>query len=85
MKNIKFTKVLALLTVVSLPSVALAQVAGVPMPASVTAEAVIGTYTAVILGLMLIGDYSRRPRISLKSATRCTAPAATSESHRLAA
>ncbi len=55
------------------------------MPAFVTAEAVIGTYTAVILGLMLIGDYSRRTRIALNSATRCTAPAATSESHRLAA
>lgn len=85
MKNIKFTKVLALLTVVSLPSVALAQVAGVPLPASVTAEAVIGTYTAVILGLMLIGDYSRRTRISLKSATRSTMRGASTETHRLAA
>ncbi|MBS0631471.1 MAG: hypothetical protein JSS11_06130 [Verrucomicrobia bacterium] len=84
MKTIKFTKVLALLTVVSLPSVALAQVAGVPMPASVTAEAVIGTYTAVILGLLLVGDYSRRTRIALKSAAPCTARA-TTETHRLAA
>lgn len=84
MKSIKFTKILALLTVVSLPSVALAQVAGVSLPASVTAEAVIGTYTAVILGLLLIGDYSRRPRIALKSAAPC-ATRATTETHRLAA
>jgi len=82
MKN--SVKLPATLLTLGLSAITLAQVAGTPISAAVTVEIAAGVYTAALLGLMLVHDYSRGPA-ARKPAVAAPSVALACESHRLAA
>jgi hypothetical protein len=55
-------KLIALLLAAGFPCVALADFAGLNVPSSVSPESFLGLFVAAGLGLVLLGDYSRRGR-----------------------
>ena len=79
-------KLIALVLAASYPLVALAAVAGVPVPASLNAENLLGLYVATLIGLTAFWDYSRpRRTLNLTPATVAFCPPKSSEPHCLAA
>jgi hypothetical protein len=64
--------------------VAFAGFFGVSLPSAFTSEIALGAYTALLVGLIMLVDYSRRP---YPRTTGCTsaAPRTGGERHRLAA
>jgi len=81
-------KLFALLLAAGYPCVAFAEFLGAHVPASFNAENSLGLFSAAVIALTLITDYSRRSRL-FAAATPAVAPAAVcaraTESHRLAA
>ena len=80
-------QLIALLLAAGYPVAAFAQFAGVPVPAAVNAQNVIGLFTAVFVGLLLFKDYAP-PRLTLKPTAPVITPPAhafTGHSDRLAA
>jgi hypothetical protein len=77
-------QLLTALVAVSFPCVALAEVAGVHLTASLSFETMIGLYTAALIGLTLVSDYSRRAP-SLKTPVEAFRTLRATEAHRLAA
>jgi len=88
MKTSLAIKFAALLLAAGYPVVAFAEFLGAPLPASINAENALGLFSAAVIVLTLIADYSRRSRTLIATATE-TAPAAVClrarESHCLAA
>jgi hypothetical protein len=68
-------KLIALVLAAGYPCVAFAQFAGAHIPATLSAESVVGLFTAVFVGLMLIKDYSR-PGLTLTSTAPVVVPPA---------
>ena len=69
-------KLIALLLAAGYPVAAFAQFAGARMPAALNAQNVVGLFTAVFVGLMLLKDYSpRRPSLALRTAPVIVPPA----------
>ena len=81
-------KLIALLIAAGYPVAAFAQFAGAPIPAALNAQNVVGLFTAVFVGLMLLKDYAPQ-RLSLATVTTPVivppAHAFTSRADRLAA
>jgi hypothetical protein len=78
------TKFIALILAAGSSSLALASLAGVPLPAFFSIENLVTAFTSTFAALIVIADYSPRTRRSLqvKTAIPCCS---TAESHRLAA
>jgi hypothetical protein len=69
-------KLIALLIAAGMPVAAFAQFAGAQMPAVLNAQNVVGVFTAVFVGLMLLKDYSAsRPSLALTTAPVIVPPA----------
>lgn len=78
----KSIKLLALVLATSFPCVAFAQILGAPVPASLSVENMVGAFSLLLVGLLLVTDYS--PRARIRSVT-LSSPARSTETHRLAA
>lgn len=77
-------KSIAVLLAAGYPCVAVAEFFGISVPSVFTNEIALGIYTALLVGLIMLVDYSRRP---YPRVARCVPPAprAGGERHRLAA
>lgn len=89
MKSKNILKLLAIVLAAGFPCAAFAELLGARVSGPFTAESTIGLYSAALLALLMIGDYSRRTR-SLASfalrnrSTPVGSPTAGRETHRLA-
>jgi len=69
-------KFIALLVAASYPVAAFAQFVGATIPAAVNAQNVASVFTVVLVGLMLLKDYSpRRPSLAITTAPVIVPPA----------
>ncbi len=69
-------KLIALLLAAGYPVAAFAQFAGAQVPAALNAQNVVGLFTAVFVGLMLLKDYSpHRPSLAVLTAPVIVPPA----------
>jgi len=87
MKTSLILKSLALLLAAGYPLVAFAEFLGAHVPAAVNAETSLAAFAAVVIGLTLGTDYSRRSGSLLAVGGAKAAPVrrGSAESHRLAA
>jgi hypothetical protein len=77
-------KVVALVLIASVPSVAFAEMLGVHVPAVLSVENTATCFAMLILGLIVISDYSRRSRTALTN-SYSKFVSGKGETHRLAA
>ncbi len=75
-------KLIALLIAAGYPCVAFAEFLGAPVPSAINAENVVALFSAALVGLLMIGDYSDRRTFSVEAANNA---AIKEEKHRLAA
>lgn len=76
-------KSLALLAALTYPCVAFAEFFGARLPSDLDAGTLVGAFSILLLGLISVADYSRRPRSRLARASAGNSAAC--EIHRLAA
>ena len=77
-------KIAALFLAASFPCVAFAEILGANVPAILNVENTATGFALLIIGLTMIGDYSRRPRTGLAQ-SYAKFVAGRGETHRLAA
>jgi hypothetical protein len=75
----------ALFLTAGYPCVALAESIGAPVPAFLTANLVVALFSATVMLLLMLGDYSPAARLYSGSTARGYTAASRRESHRLAA
>ena len=78
-------KITALLLATTFPCVAFAEILGAKIPAVLDIEYAAPLFSLLLIGLTLIGDYSRRSTRSLTSRTAVACAQPNRETHRLAA
>ena len=77
-------KITALLIAASFPCVAFAEILGASLPAPLNVEYTATVFSMLLIGLTVIGDYSRQPRSAL-SRSYARFAEGKGETHRLAA
>jgi hypothetical protein len=77
-------KITALFLAASFPGVSFAEILGAPIPAVLNVETVSIAFSLLVLGLIGVGDYTRRMR-PLRAAPVVAPTAPRPETHRLAA
>jgi hypothetical protein len=66
-----FLALLSLVATAGFSSIAIAEIAGMPVPTEMTVEAVLSAFTVAGVLMLLAGDYSRRrPSLELPSRAR---------------
>jgi hypothetical protein len=77
-------QITALFLAASFPGLAIVEILGANLPAVFNVSNVATVFSLVLIGLVVVGDYSRRTRL-LRVPTTCTNTKPNRETHRLAA